>query len=88
MNEEMLDKYRSMSDEELAQEAKSTWERINLIGCFGLKDILIYELLLRELERRGFAFTQTVDFYRIEDPAENDEFSGKVNDKLPRHSED
>ena len=43
-----------MTDEELINEASATHDSIVNIGYFGTKDLLYNELLIRELEHRGF----------------------------------
>jgi hypothetical protein len=73
MKEEMLEKYRCMNDDELIEEVKSTYERFSTIGCFGVGDLLLYEVMLRELERRGYALAETVEVFRMEEPAGDDE---------------
>lgn len=43
-----------MTDEQLIKEASATHDSIANIGCFGVRDLVYNELLIRELERRGF----------------------------------
>jgi hypothetical protein len=39
---------------DLIDEAHGLCQTINELGCYGTKDLLIYEGVLRELRRRGF----------------------------------
>ena len=45
---------QKMNDKKLVEEALSLHSAINEVECFGTKDVILLELALRELERRGF----------------------------------
>jgi len=51
---DMKEYLQKMSDRELRDEARNLHHSINEGECFGVKDVTLLELALRELERRGF----------------------------------
>ena len=42
------------TDDELIDEASWRYHVVNVVECFGSKDVLLLELCLRELEGRGY----------------------------------
>ena len=44
----------NQSNGELIADAEALHEAINVAECFGKKDLLLFELVCRELKRRGF----------------------------------
>lgn len=44
----------AQSDDRLIADAKALHESINVAECFGKKDLLLFELVCRELEGRGY----------------------------------
>jgi len=43
-----------MSDKKLIVEVKGLYDAIYNVDCFGSNDVLLYEKICRELERRGY----------------------------------
>ena len=54
----------SMSDRELKQRLMRLYESIFLFDCFGVRDLLEFEAVRRELERRGYEVVKSVKIRR------------------------
>ena len=48
---------KTMSDQELKEEYKQLFGQIYTFDCFGMKDMIRYEQICNELERRGYEYT-------------------------------
>lgn len=48
-----MKEYKDYSIDELKQEAASLHQTIHTTECFGVKDLVKFELVARELEKRG-----------------------------------
>ena len=48
-------------DQELLETAYELFNTIYITDCFGVKDLVRYELICRELERRGYDIKETKD---------------------------
>jgi len=51
-----------LNDQELQTEYKSLHHLINVVDCFGSKDVLRMKVLGKELRRRGFQIIPEVRF--------------------------
>jgi hypothetical protein len=47
-----------MSDEELIKNATELYCSINVVECYGTRDLLFLEWVLDELNRRGYKFIE------------------------------
>jgi len=47
-----------MTDKQLKDRYISLWESINVIECFGSRDVLECEMIARELEKRGYEVSE------------------------------
>lgn len=47
-------KFKDMTVKQLKEEAKGYHETIYQIGCYGVKDLMNYDGVVAELERRGY----------------------------------
>jgi hypothetical protein len=63
----MIDKFVQMSNDDLIQEAKSLYESIYTVGCFGMFDLVLFDFVTRELERRGYVLVQTIEAFEIDE---------------------
>lgn len=52
---------KKLSDEDLVEEFKCYWDRINTITCYSTRDVLILDALEREISDRGFEIVNKVD---------------------------
>ena len=50
---------KKKTDTELMAQAKELFSSIYEVDCFGIKDLVRYELVCRELERRGYEVDET-----------------------------
>ena len=64
--------YKKLSDDELTQECSELYAVIHTTECFGVSDLTRYELICRELERRGIIVTPSITFVHKE-PEEEEE---------------
>jgi hypothetical protein len=53
-------------DKELMRQARSLYHSIYVVECFGTGDLCRYEVLVRELEQRGYRMTIAVAFDKEE----------------------
>jgi hypothetical protein len=51
-------KLKEMTDEQLKNEYISYWETINVVECYGTRDLMWIDSVERELRRRGFEIYQ------------------------------
>lgn len=63
-----LSPVRGWTLKQLKAEHLSTWRDINVIGCFGVRDMALLESIEAELARRGYEVieSQTVKYQRVE----------------------
>ena len=52
---------KKLSDEKLIEEFKCYWDMINTTCCHSCKDILIFDALEGEINKRGFLITNNVE---------------------------
>lgn len=57
-----MKKINKLTDKELQSEYKSLHYSIDMVDCFGSKDILRMELLEQELQQRGFQIISDINF--------------------------
>ena len=53
-----MNEIEKLSDEQLIADARELHELIFEIDCFGVKDLVRYELTLRELDMRDYSVSQ------------------------------
>jgi hypothetical protein len=56
-----LKEIKDMTDAELKKEYESMHQTINVIGCYGTKDLLWYYALEKEIGKRGGDISESVD---------------------------
>lgn len=50
----LKDYFEGMSDSELKEETQELHSTVNVVECFGVKDVILLAGAIRELESRGF----------------------------------
>jgi hypothetical protein len=67
--------FSEWTDEELMNEVKSLHDIIYNVECFGVNDLMWYELILKELEKRGYEIQEDsyLQIEKEEEDAEKDE---------------
>jgi len=61
------------TDEELIREAKATHSAIYVTECYGMSDMLFLELLIGELEKRGYYMKEVFTINFVKEAKEDDE---------------
>ena len=56
-----------MSNEKLKEEFQAYYEIINKIGCYGTKDLRMYDALISEITKRGgeIGTVKTIEFKEV-----------------------
>ena len=59
-------KFKDMTVKQLKEEAKGYHETIYKVGCYGAKDLMNYDGIIYELERRGYTVNgnSTLSIYK------------------------
>ena len=50
---------KKLSDEKLIEEHEATYQSIYVIGCYGVRDMMLLMSLENELQRRGYEYSET-----------------------------
>ena len=63
-----LSPVRGWTLKQLKEEHRSVWRAINIVGCFGVRDMALLESIEAELSRRGYVVieSQSVKYQRVE----------------------
>jgi len=67
VNQALMDNIQTIIDEDLIDEAKSLHQRVFSIGCFDVFDVVSLELMLLELKKRGYFFSESLEVFKAED---------------------
>ena len=70
MAETFNDMYEKMSDEDLISEAKALDYSINVVECYGTKDLRLLDLAIGMLIKRGYEPCNTITFIKKESDEE------------------
>ncbi|MDD5510815.1 MAG: hypothetical protein PHI12_08395 [Dehalococcoidales bacterium] len=64
------DYFKGKSDQDLIQEATGLDQMINVVECFGTHDLLRFDAVRGELERRGYEAVQSISFRKRDEEEE------------------
>lgn len=52
-------KVSEWSTEKLKEEGQALWQSIYIVDCFGVKDMILLNMIEKELYHRGYKFQET-----------------------------
>jgi len=56
------DYFKDWTTKKLKEEAKGYHQQIHEIGCYGTKDVMNYEGIMAELDKRGIQYSEVLTF--------------------------